>query len=162
MKIKDLITPDEANKIKKLIQEFGKNSELEVSLFSNKETSSHLLTLERFNQLHSVLSIITAKNNDKLKTTTEQSLDVIFGIKPNEKSKTMINYRIQITDINKINEYMGMLHMRKNHLVVGVLTGFIEESKGKNAFMAIQKKTKDVSNYVTIEDIYMRFKLDKE
>lgn len=162
MKIKDLITADEANKIKKLIQEFGKNSELEVSLFSNKETSSHLLTLERFNNLHSVLSIITSKNDDKLKTTTEQSLDVIFGIKPKENSKTMINYRIQITDINKINEYMGMLHMRKNHLVFGVLTGFIEESKGKNTFMSIQKKTKDVSNYVTIEDIYMRFKLDKE
>lgn len=162
MKIKDLITPDEANKIKKLIQDFGKNSELEVSLFSNKETSSHLLTLERFNNLHSVLSIVTKKNDDKLKTITEQSLDVIFGIKPKENSKTMINYRIQITDIQKINEYMSMLHMRKNHLVIGVLTGFIDESKGKMTYMSIQKKTKNIINYVTIEDIYMRFKLDKE
>ena len=162
MKIKDLITPDETNKIKKLIQEYGKNNELEVSLFSNKDTSSHLLTLERFNHLHSVLSIVTAKNDAKLQKTMEQSLDVIFGIKPKQNDKTMINYRIQITDINKINEYLGMLHMRKNHLVVGVLTGFIEESKGKNTYMSIQKKTKDVSNYVTIEDIYMRFKLDKE
>jgi hypothetical protein len=162
MKIKDLITPDEANKIKKLIQNFGKDSELEVSLFSNKDTSSHLLTLERYNNLHSVLSIVTNKNNEKLKTTTEQCLDVIFGVKPKDNSRTMINYRIQITDINKINEYMGMLHMRKNHLVVGVLTGFIAESNDKQTYMSIQKKTKDVSNYVTIEDIYMRFKLDKE
>jgi hypothetical protein len=163
MKIKDLITPDEANKIKKLIQDFGKNSELEVSLFSNKETSSHLLTLERFNCLHSVLSLITAKNSDeKLKMITEQSLDVIFGIKPTGNDRTMVNYRIQITNIEKINEYMAMLHMRKNHLVFGVLAGFIEESKGKDTSMIIQKKTKDVSNYVTIEDIYMRFKLDKE
>ena len=143
MKIKDLITPNETNKIKELISNFGKNSELEVSLFSNKDTSSHLLTLERFNNLHSVLSIITKKNEEKLKTINEKSLDIIFGIKPTEKNKTMINYRIQITDINKINEYMSMLHMRKNHLVVGVLSGFIEESKDNNTFMSIQKKTKE-------------------
>jgi len=163
MKIKDLITPDEANNIKKLVQEFGKNNELEVSFFSNKETSSHLLTLERFSYLNSVLSIITAKNSEKLQKTLEQSLDVIFGIRAKTQGeKVLTNYRIQITNIDKINEYMSMLHMRKNHLVVGVLAGFIEESKGKNTFMTMQKKTKNVSNYVTLEDIYMRFKLDKE
>ena len=37
MKIKDLITPDETNNIKKLVQEYGKNNELEVSFFSNKD-----------------------------------------------------------------------------------------------------------------------------
>jgi hypothetical protein len=163
MKIKDLITPEESNNIKKLVQNHGKNDELEVSFFSNRETSSNLLSLERFNYLNSVMSIITTKNRKELQKTTEQILDVIFSIKPKSQGEnTLINYRIQITNIDKINEYMSMLHMRKNHLVFGVLTGFIEDSKEKNISMTIQKKSKNISNYVTIEDIYMRFKLDKE
>jgi hypothetical protein len=163
MKIKDLITPDEANNIKKLIQDYGKNNEFEVSFFSNRETSSHLLSLERFNHLNSVLSIITAKNEEKLQKITQPSLDIIFAVRPKtQPSDSIVNYRIQVSSMDKINEYMSMLHMRKNHLVVGVLAGFIEESKGKNTHMIIQKKTKNVSSYVTLEDIYMRFKLDKE
>ena len=55
MKIKDLISKDESNNIKKLINEYNKNNEFEVSLFSNKETSNHLLTLEKFNHLNNVL-----------------------------------------------------------------------------------------------------------
>jgi len=163
MKIKDLITPDEANNIKKLIQDYGKNNEFEVSFFSNKETSSHLLSLERFNHLNSVLSIVTAKNDDKLKKSSEVSLDIIFAVRPKvQASDSIVNYRIQVSSMDKINEYMSMLHMRKNHLVIGVLAGFIEESKGKTTHMVIQKKTKNVSSYITLEDIYMRFKLDKE
>ena len=163
MKIKDLITPTEANNIKKLIQDYGKNNEFEVSFFSNKETSSHLLSLEKFNHLNSVLSLITSKNDINLQKKTEQSLDIIFAVKPKEQpSMSIVNYRIQISTIDKINEYMSMLHMRKNHLVVGVLAGFIEESHAKNTHMHIQKKTKNVGSYVTLEDMYMRFKLDKE
>jgi hypothetical protein len=45
---------------------------------------------------------------------------------------------------------------------MGVLVGFIEESKGKDKSLSIQKKTKNVSSYITLEDIYMRFKLYKE
>lgn len=163
MKIKDLLTPDETNNINKMIKSFGKNDEFEVGMFSSKETSSHLLSLERFNHLNSVLSIITKKSEEKLTPITEQSLDIIFSIRPKtQPTESIVNYRIQITSMDKINEYMSMLHMRKNHLVVSVLAGFIEESGTKNNFMKIEKKTKNVSNYVTVEDIYMRFKLDKE
>jgi hypothetical protein len=163
MKIKDLLTKDETNNILQMIKSYGKNDEFEVGMFSSKETSSQLLSLERFNHLNSVLSIITKSNDKSLESTSEQSLDIIFALRPKtQPANSIVNYRIQISSMEKINEYMSMLHMRKNHLVIGVLAGFIEESGEKNTFMKIEKKTKNVSNYVTVEDIYMRFKLDKE
>ena len=66
MKIKELLTKDETNNIKKMIEAYDKKSEFEVSLFSNRETSSSLLTLERFNHLDSAMTIMTQKNEGEL------------------------------------------------------------------------------------------------
>ena len=65
MKIIDLLTKDQESGINNLIKSYGKNSEFEVSVFSNKETSNELLSLEKFNNLNSILSIITQKNESK-------------------------------------------------------------------------------------------------
>jgi len=165
MKIKDLLTKDEVANIQQLINDYGKNNEFEVSFFSNKETSGDLLTLEKFLHLNNVLSIVTAKNDVKLQKTQEQMLDVIFSIKNGDKAQgntqPLINYRVQISGVEKVNEYMSMLHIRKNHLVFGILAGFILESKTNN-YMSIMKKTKNFSSYITLEDLYMRVKMDKE
>jgi SAM-dependent methyltransferase len=161
MKIIDLLTIDEKSNINKLINSYGKNDEFEISLFSNKETSNNLLTLEKFIHLNSVLSLVT--KNEKIQKTSEVTLDVILSIKNlQQETDTLTNYRIQISGIDKINEYMSMLHMRKNHLIFQVLVGFILESKDKNNKITIMKKTKNVSKYVTNEDIYLRVKMDKE
>ncbi|AYV79987.1 MAG: mRNA capping enzyme [Gaeavirus sp.] len=163
MKIKDLISKDESEQIKKMITDYGKNNEFEISFFSNKETSSNLLTLERFNHLNSVLHIITSKNESKSipKNITVNTLDMIFGIKNHTTDDNkLINYRIQINGIDKINEYLKPHHKRKNHLVYGVLSSFINEDK--DPAITIQKKTKNISSYITLEDIYMRVKMDKE
>ena len=164
MKIIDLLTPIQSENINKLIKSYGPNSEFEVSLFSNKETSSHLLTLERFNDLNSVLSKITVKNEPQYQTIKTQVLDVIMSIRDSEDNTTKItNYRISIDGLETINKYMSMLHGRKNHLVIGVLASFYYETKNnKDGKITIIKKTKNVSNYITLEDIYMRIKLDTE
>ena len=67
MKIIDLLTKDQESNINNLIKSYGKHSEFEVSVFSNKETSNELLTLEKFNNLNSILSIVTQKNEAKYK-----------------------------------------------------------------------------------------------
>ena len=74
----------------------------------------------------------------------------------------MVNYRITIETMEKINEYMSMLHQRKNHLVFSVLCGFISDKTRKDEGVNIIKKTKNISEYVTVEDIYSRFKMDRE
>jgi hypothetical protein len=166
MKIIDLLTPNQLDDINKLVKSYGTNNEFEVSIFSNKETSSHLLTLEKFNDLNSVLSKITSKNESKYQTEKTQVLDAIMSIKDsNMETKKITNYRASINGLEAINKYMGMLHGRKNNLVIGVLASFYYETKdnkdndNKITFM---KKTKNVSEYITLEDIYMRIKLDTE
>jgi hypothetical protein len=164
MKIIDLLTSNQTDNINKLIKSYGTNSEFEVSLFSNKETSSHLLTLEKFNDLNSVLSKVTSKNEKKYQMERTQVLDVIMSIRDsNVETKKITNYRISIEGLEMINKYMSMLHGRKNHLVMGVLASFYYENKNnKNSKITIMKKTKNVSDYITLEDIYMRIKLDTE
>jgi hypothetical protein len=78
-----------------------------------------------------------------------------------ENKDKMIVYRISIDNLDKINEYMNMLHMRKNHLVFTVLLGFLN-NKTKDHHIELMKKTKNYKNYVTLEDVYLRIKLDKE
>ena len=162
MKIIDLLTKEQESNINNLIKSYGKNSEFEVSVFSNKETSNELLTLEKFNNLNSILSIITQKNEPKYNKIELTLLDVILSL--NDKTKTntsFVNYRITIDDLAKINEYMSMLHMRKNHLVFGVLAGFIVDKnidpKDKK-FISIMKKTKNISDYVLVDEIYSKFR----
>ena len=100
MKIIDLLTTNQSNNISKLVKSYGTNNEFEVSIFSNKETSSHLLTLEKFNDLNSVLAKITSKNKSEYQTEKTQVLDVIMSIKDsNVETKKIINYRASINGL---------------------------------------------------------------
>ena len=157
MKIIDLLTANQLNEINNLIKSYKKGDEFEVSLFSNKETSNNLLTLEKYNNLNSIFTTITKKNEDKFKKITTQTLDIILSIK--DDNKKFQNYRISINNLEKINEYMRLLHMRKNHLIFSILIGFYLEN---NSDITIMKKVKNVSEYIILEEIYMKFKLDQE
>jgi len=162
MKIIELLTPVQLENITKLIKSYNKNDEFEISLFSNKETSMNLLTLERFNNLNSILSIITSKNDDKYKKATIHQLDINMNIKNLDSKDNFTVYRITIDNLDKINEYMNMLHMRRNHLVFSILLGFYNNKTEDSKHINIMKKTKNYKDYVTLEDTYMRIKLDKE
>ena len=159
MKIIDLLSPNELDLLNKLIQEYKSGDEFEVSLFSSKETGSDLLSLENIERLHSALTRITEKNEDKYKKTDEHSLDVIFSLKNLNNKNSFVTYRITILGMEKINLYMGMLHQRKNNLIFEVLLGFISEDKNN---LKIIKKIKNVSKYILLEDLYMKIKLDHE
>lgn len=163
MKIIDLLTPLETDNINKMIKSYGPNNEFEVSLFSK----SSLLTLEKFNNLNSVLTKITSKNESKYLTEKTQVLDVIMGVKDsNVNTKKITSYRISINGLDSINKYMGMLHGRKNHLVIAVLASFYydtkEQKEQKDNKINIIKKIKNVSDYITLDDIYMKVKMDLE
>lgn len=158
MKIIDLLTNDERNRLNKLVDSYKKGDELEVSFFNN----SDLLTLEKFNQLSSILSIISEK--EKYKRESEHTLDIMLSIKPKEDNNTLTVYRITIAGLSKINEYMSMLHSRKNHLIFSLLIGFIYDKKVSNEIngITIMKKVKNISKYVILDDIYMKVKVDNE
>ena len=160
MKLVDILTNEDKTKIEKLVEQYkaSKNSEFEISFFSNQALSSHLVTLEQINQLNSVLNIISSRNGDS-KIEHTKTLDVLLSLKEHN-SENFTNYRVTINTTEKINEYMTMLHHRKNHLIFSMLVGYMAESKDDS--ITLIKKTKQRENYITIEDIYARFKLDKE
>ena len=164
MKIIKLLTDNQLSKINELIKSYKKKNEFEISLFSNKDTCSYLLTLEKFNNLNSILTKITKDNEEKYKMKKTEVLDIILSIKDSEVETTkIINYRISIEGIESINKYMSMLHSRKNHLVFSVLVSFyLENREKKKSNITIIKKTKNISSYITLDEIYIKFKLDLE
>ena len=55
-----------------------------------------------------------------------------------------------------------MLHMRKNHLVLSILVGYVNSGDEKNHNMKLIKKIKNYSDYIELDDIYMKIKMDTE
>lgn len=161
MKLIDILSSDNKKAIGSLLDEYQKKkdkSEFEISFFSNKELSSHLVTLEQINQLLTVLTVITERNKDTLVTNT-RSLDIIFSLREKDVEE-FVNYRVTINTLEKINEYMEKLSRRKNSLIFSLLVNYIQDTKDKE--ISLIKKTKQRDKYITLEDVYMRFKLDKE
>ena len=130
MVILNTLDKEVINKIKKFIDKYDKSkNELELSLFQKTD----LLTLERFNNLNSVLNIITSKN-DKYKFSNSTQLDIILSCKTKEnvlekdkkdkkdkKENVLENYRITIDNIDTINDYIKMFSKKRNELIFSTL-----------------------------------------
>lgn len=159
MKLVEIIPKNELDAIQSMIDSHRQNKEFEVSIFSSKETSQDLLTLEKFENLISVLTVVA--NREKVTPIYSNTLDISFSLK-NITNDALTTYRITITDIEQINQYMEMLHQRKNSLVFSVLVGFIHDKGVENKNITIMKKTKHIKSYITLDDVYLRFKLDDE
>jgi hypothetical protein len=162
MKLIDIIDKDKLNDIQQLINNHTSKNEFEVSLFSSKETSSDLLTFEKYNNLISVLSIISQK--EKITPIIKNTLDIILIIKNSEITNMQTTYRITIHGTKQINEYINLLYQRKNSLIFSVLIGFINDNSDdiENKNITIMKKTKKFDTYIILEDVYLKFKLDEE
>ena len=161
MKIIDLLSKGELDSIEKLVKNYDKGDEFEVSVLSTKDLVNNLLTLEKFNNLNNILSIITQKNEKQYEKINEISLDIILVIKNLSNIDTSTTYRITITGLDKINEYMTELHERKNHLIFSILVRFILD-KTNHENIKIIKKIKNFSSYIPVDDLYLKFKKDRE
>lgn len=155
MVILNTLDKEVIDKIKKFIDKYDKNkNELELSLFQKTD----LLTLERFNNLNSVLNIITSKNN-KYKFSNSTQLDIILSCKT--KENVLENYRITIDNIDTINYYIKMFSKKRNELIFSTLLK-LAIGKKNNDNLKVIKKVKDVNNYITILNYYIKIKLDEE
>ena len=79
MKLSEIIPANEQLKIQELIDTHNTTNEFEVSLFSSQETSESLLTMEKFDNLISILTIVGEREN--VKPIYENTLDISFSIK---------------------------------------------------------------------------------
>ena len=80
--------------------------------------SSNLLTLEKFNNLNSILTKVTIKNQEKYQTKKTQVLDVIFSVKDSNIDTIKItNYRISIEGLEAINKYNEAIKINDEYML---------------------------------------------
>lgn len=160
IKIQDLISKEQISKIDDIVKKYKTGvNELEISIFGDKD-SSKLLTLEKFNNLHSILAKVS-----KSEPKSTNTLDIILNenIPDYDNIDVLETYRLSINGLDAINTYMQMLHKNKDHLVFSVLTSLYKDESFKNDNdITFIKKIKNIQDYVNLDDIYIKFKLDDE
>jgi hypothetical protein len=141
------INKDETKNIQDIFNKTSKNDEYEVMFYNYKK--NNMLSFERF---QNVLNYMNARSKiKKLKLLNINVLDVIY-------QKDLVSYRIQINDIDTINEYLTMTHKRKNHVIYKVLLTKIDNDDN----ISIMKKTKNMKLIQDVNDYNFRVRLSKE
>ena len=154
MVIKETLSNEDIANLNDFIKQYNSKNEMEISFFQK----SDFLSMDRFNKLNNVLHIITKNNKKEYTMTTETMLDVIFSYKNEEN--VLINYRITITGLDKINEYIQMLGEKKNEVIFSALLKMASSKSNDN--LKIIKKVKNFSKYILIENYFMKIKMDEE
>ena len=129
--------------ILEIVSSIGKDDEFEVMFNNYKQDNA--LSLVNFMNVMKYVKHKSVEENLKLYETI--SLDVIYS-----------GYRVSIIGSSVINNFLGLVHQRKNNNIMSVLvTQYID----KDGFILI-KKDKDKENKVDIDSLDIRFRKSKE
>ena len=148
-----MILEKEETKIKKLFNSLNKHDEFEV-MFNNFR-GDNKLSLNNFVNVLKFLKWRSDKYNIKL--TNEDSLDIIY-MEDNIKDNMITNYRVSIIDNDNINNFLKLVHLRKNHIIYSILmTQFLNDKNFK-----FIKKTKDPVKIINLDEYDIRFRVSSE
>jgi SAM-dependent methyltransferase len=129
--------------ILELFNSIGKDDEFEV-MFNNYKASNQLSLIDFINVMKYVKYRST---NDKLALYETITLDVFYN-----------EYRISINGLTTVNNFLGLVHQKKNNNIVSVLAS---QYLDKDGFILI-KKEKDKADKIDIDDLDIRFRKSKE
>jgi hypothetical protein len=122
-----LFNEKDIKELNKITKEISKEDELE---FIIRNSQGDNLTLSQF-----LIILNYLKTLDKSKIETNNSLDVILGLKTS-------NYRISINGVDEINKLMNTMHNRNSNVIFALLLSKIYNQK--SSFELIEKvKTKE-------------------
>ena len=122
-----LFNEKDIKELNKITKEISKEDELE---FIIRNSQGENLTLSQF-----LIILNYLKTLDKSKIETNNSLDVILGLKTS-------NYRISINGVDEINKLMNTMHNRNSNVIFALLLSKIYNQK--SSFELIEKvKTKE-------------------
>jgi len=126
-----------------IFKSIDKNDEFEV-MFNNYRNDNSLALVDFMN----VMKYIKHRNEvDKLPLTETITLDVFYN-----------EYRISISGLENINNFLGLVYQRKNNHVFSIL---VEQYLDKPGFILIRKE-KDKLNKIDIDSLDIRFRKSKE
>ena len=119
----------ESTQIKKLFSSLNKNDEFEV-MFNNYKQDNKL----SFNKFMNMLKYLKWKSDtEDYKINFEESLDISYNYENNSV------YRVSVLGNENINNFLNLVHLRKNHIIFSILfTQFInnknfDEASTENA-----------------------------
>ena len=133
----------DTKEVNKIIKDIQLNDEFEI-MFNNYSSSNQL----SITQFYDILKYIKYRNeNDKIELEKIISLDIIYT--SDSVKQSTINYRFSIVGLEKINNFINLVHRKKNNNIFSILvTQFIDDED--IIFIRKEKKftdTHDINDY---------------
>ena len=143
-----MLSKEVASKVDKLYNGLSKNDEFEV-MFNNYKKDNKLPIMD-FMKVLKYLKYKSEKENYDLQDSV--SLDVIYI------SEDMSTYRVSIEGNETINNFLSLVHQRKNNMVFSIL---FSQYYNKPNFKFIQK-VKDKDRIIDVDMFDIRFRVSQE
>ena len=141
-----MLSTQQQTQLLSLFSKVIENDEFEI-MFNNYKNDNKLSIIKFMN----VLKYLKYRNeHEKLKLIQETTLDVTFGY------DSMVSYRISISGIKEINEFLNLVHQRTNHIIFSILLTQNEFTQNKN--IKYIKKVRDMRNIIDIDQYDIRFR----
>ena len=144
-----MLSASQKQQVSKLFNSLEKHDEFEV-MFNNYRKDNKLALSDFMN----VMNYLKWRNNNNTKNTLKENVLLDISYSP----KKHCVYRFSIANLANINNFLGLVHQRKNNVIFSTL---VTQYLDKEGFSLIQKE-KDVSNIVDINDYDIRFRKSQE
>lgn len=137
-------------KIKNILSNVTNTDEFEI-MFNNYR-SDNKLSIVKFINVLKYLKLRSVKED--LKITNEVMLDVLFDYEMNSK------YRVSISGIKNINNFLNLVHQRTNHIIFSIL--LTQKDFITNENFKYIKKISDVKSLYDIDQFDIRVRKSSE
>lgn len=138
--------------INNFFQNISKDDELEI-MFNNYKGNNPLKS-EDFFRITKYLKNESIKTKNKLTSTI--SLDITYSHRT--KDNKLVNYRLSILTLDKINKFMNLVHQRSNNIIFIMIA--LKEPNDKN--VSLIKKEKDFASILDFNNLDIRFRKSTE